>query len=119
MSKGIFAAILASYMVLLCATGYLAFFQFPGSYNLPSPEMIKTLGTDPDFKQDLLEDIKQARERDRKLIELSAQSFNVILGALLGFLSAVGAHKIGIRRSSDPARPDAQAAAEHAPPDSS
>lgn len=96
MTKTIFASILATYLLLLCGMGYLAFFEFPGSVTLPSPEMVEELGKDEDFKKDLLEDLKQARDRDRKLIELAGQSFNIILGATLGFLSAVGAGKLKV-----------------------
>ncbi len=101
MSKGMFVSILATYLMLLGTTGYLAFFKFPGTYNLPNPEMIQTLASDSEFKTDLLDDVKKARERDRKLIELAAQSFNVILGAMLGFLSAIAAGQITPRNSNN------------------
>jgi hypothetical protein len=101
MTKGIFASILSTYLILLCSTGYLAFFKFPGTPTLPTQEMVQGLGNDQEFKSDLLQDVKQARERDRKLVELAAQSFNVILGAMLGFLSAIGAGKISPSNSND------------------
>ncbi len=63
--------------------------------------MVLTLGSDQDFKQDLLEDIKTARERDKKIVELASQSFNVVLGAILGFLSAIGAGRLAVGRVSD------------------
>jgi hypothetical protein len=46
------------------------------------------LGAFIEFKADLLIDVNASRQRTSDLIKLSAHSFDVILGALLGFLSA-------------------------------
>ncbi len=94
-----FGALLVTYAALLVATGYLAFIKFPGMATLPSEMMIQHLAADADFKADLLEDLKAARQRSADLIKLAAHSFDVILGALLGFLSAVAA-TIGLTGSA-------------------
>jgi hypothetical protein len=91
MRAAIFVGILATYVAMLVITGYLTFVLFPGMPTLPTPPMIADLAGDPDFKADLLEDVKTARQRSGELIKLAAHSFDVILGALLGFLSAVAA----------------------------
>jgi hypothetical protein len=87
----LFVGILVTYIALLFVTGYLTFVRFPGMPTLPTPPMVADLAGDPDFKADLLEDVRTARQRSGDLIKLAAHSFDVILGALLGFLSAVAA----------------------------
>ena len=91
MRISLFVAILATYIAMLVTTGYLTFVKFPGMPTLPNQSMITDLAGDPEFKADLLEDVKAARQRSGDLIKLAAHSFDVILGALLGFLSAVAA----------------------------
>ena len=91
MRYSVFFGILATYIFMLVATGYLTFVWFPGMPTLPTPPMIGALASDPDFKADLLDDVRTARQRAAELIKLAAHSFDVILGALLGFLSAVAA----------------------------
>ena len=90
-----FALLLGTYCALLLGTGYLTFVKFVGMPNIPGPEVVATLGSDPEFKKDLLDDVKVSRERNADLIRLSAHSFDVIVGALLGFLSAT-ATSVGI-----------------------
>ena len=96
----IFLSIAVIYMLVLSATGYLTFIKFPSEPTLPSQTMIDRLSSDPDFKSDLLEDIKTARERKESLIRLSAHSFDVILGALLGFLSAFASARLGLNNNT-------------------
>lgn len=91
MRYSVFFGILLTYLFLLTSTGYLTFLRFPGMDILPTPPMIAALAHDPELKADLLDDVKNARQRASELIKLSAHSFDVILGALLGFLSAVAA----------------------------
>jgi hypothetical protein len=91
MRVAVFAGILITYIAMLVVTGYLTFIRFPGMPTLATPQMVATLAGDPDFKADLLDDVKAARQRSGDLIKLAAHSFDVILGALLGFLSAVAA----------------------------
>jgi hypothetical protein len=87
----LFLGILVTYIALLFITGYLTFIRFPGMPTLPTSPMLENVAGDPDFKADLLDDVRTARERSGDLIKLAAHSFDVILGALLGFLSAVAA----------------------------
>lgn len=96
MPQSTFRTILITYVFMLLALGYFAFIRFPGRSTLAPPEYVKAIGLDPELKKDLLEDVKSARDRDRKLVELSGQSFNIVLGATLGFLSAVGAGKLSV-----------------------
>lgn len=91
MRVAVFVGILITYIAMLVVTGYLTFVRFPGMPTLPTPQMVVALAGDADFKADLLEDVKAARQRSGDLIKLAAHSFDVILGALLGFLSAVAA----------------------------
>ena len=65
--------------------GYLVFVKFPNMDILPTPPMIQSLANDPELKADMLEDVKAARQRSADLIKLAAHSFDVTLGALLGF----------------------------------
>ncbi len=90
-----FSLILSTYAVLLSATGYLSFVKFVGLPTSMTVEEMERAAQDADFKKDLLEDVKTARERNGDLIKLSAHAFDVILGALLGFLSAT-ASSIGL-----------------------
>ena len=87
----VFSGILLTYVLVLAATGYLTFVRFPTMDILPTPPMIQALGSDSELKADMLEDVKAARQRSADLIKLSAHSFDVTLGALLGFLSALAA----------------------------
>jgi len=91
MRDRVFFGVLLAYALMLVATGYLTFLWFPGMPTLPTPPMIAALASDPEFKADLLDDVRAARQRTAELIKLAAHSFDVILGALLGFLSAVAA----------------------------
>ncbi|WP_309385847.1 hypothetical protein [Cerasicoccus frondis] len=81
-------AILAAYIMLVFATGYLAFFQ--ERYN-PAADLgeknIKLL-QDPTVANHILDAIRVESSAFKARKELAAQSFNVVLGALLGFLSA-------------------------------
>src|SRR3989304_248129 len=91
MRYSVFFGVVVTYLFLIIATGYLTFLWFPGMYPLPTPPMLAALGSDPDFKADLLDDVRTSRQRTAELIKLAAHSFDVVLGALLGFLSAVAA----------------------------
>ena len=91
MRYSVFFGVIVTYLFLIIATGYLTFLWFPGMYTLPTPPMLAALGSDPDFKADLLDDVRTSRQRTAELIKLAAHSFDVVLGALLGFLSAVAA----------------------------
>jgi hypothetical protein len=95
MDKKLFVIILAVYALALVATGYLSFFRFVGLATFPPPDMIAAVKGDPDLSKDMFADVARAREQNTKLVDLAAHSFDVLLGALLGFLSA-GAISAGI-----------------------
>ena len=83
--------ILAIYLLLFFATGYIAFFQSDSPEankltTLPFQEVSEI--QDKDAKQVRLDALKQDAEMFNKRRELATQSFNVVLGSLLGFLSA-------------------------------
>jgi hypothetical protein len=103
MERGVFNAILATYLLMLLATGTLAFYWFPNLATVPEKDVVSMLRSDPELKADLLEDLKVSRQRTSQLIQLASHSFDVLLGALLGFLSAVAAHQ-GIRKKETPER---------------
>lgn len=80
--------ILAVYLALFCATGYVAFFKYEDNpaVNI-SPEWINRF-QDPETRKRMLDTLKDDSATYAKKRELATQSFNVVLGALLGFLSA-------------------------------
>jgi hypothetical protein len=87
-STTLWALILLAYVVLFCATGYVAFFKYEDNpaVNI-SPEWIKRFD-DPETRKRMLDTLKEDSVMFAKKRELATQSFNVVLGALLGFLSA-------------------------------
>jgi hypothetical protein len=91
MNRTAFFAILIVYSILLGATGYLSFYRFIGNEPFVSENDMKLVADDPELKKDLLIDAARARDRDFKLVDLATHSFDVLLGALIGFLSAMGA----------------------------
>jgi hypothetical protein len=103
MNTAKFSLILLTYAVMLSTTGYLTFVKFVGLPTIASEDEIKRAATDKDFKKDLLDDVRAARERNGDLVKLSAHAFDVILGALLGFLSAV-ASSLGLTGTTSAAR---------------
>lgn len=80
--------VLSVYMVLFCATGYIAFFKYEDNpaVNI-SPEWINRF-EDPETRKRMLETLKDDSVVYAKKRELATQSFNVVLGVLLGFFSA-------------------------------
>jgi len=89
-SKGtvLWIMVLAVYMALFCATGYVAFFKYEDNpaVNI-SPEWINRF-QDPETRKRMLDTLKDDSGMYAKKRDLATQSFNVVLGALLGFLSA-------------------------------
>ncbi|MEW6621172.1 MAG: hypothetical protein AB1422_17875 [bacterium] len=80
--------ILAVYMALFCATGYVAFFKYEENPAINiSPKWISQF-QDPETRKRMLDTLKDDSAMFAKKRELATQSFNVVLGALLGFLSA-------------------------------
>ena len=90
-----FLGILFTYLFLIIGTGYLAFIKYHSLSTLPSPQMTQRAETDSFYKEQLENDINNARDRRELLAKSASHSFDVILGALLGFMSAVAATKTG------------------------
>ena len=93
MDRKIFATILLAYILGLVGTSYLAFYRFRGISTLPPPQMMDIFYSrkdDPSAIKELWSDVDMAREQNAKLTDLADHSFDVMLGALLGFLSAAG-----------------------------
>ena len=82
--------LLLVYLILFASTGYLAFVNIE---RLPPTEELREYieENDPAFRQFFLDALTaEDTERAQRQI-LAVQSFNVVLGALLGFLSASAA----------------------------
>ena len=83
--------ILVAYALLFSVTGYIAFVQEP--YNpaaSPSDKVLSLLKEEP-TRAHFLEALKEESAAFKARKDLAGQSFNVVLGALLGFLSASAA----------------------------
>ncbi len=96
----LWVAILFVYMLLFGSTGYVAFVT--GEYNpgldnpLYSTEGVATFGDKKDdYLAFVIETLKQEIESYDEKRALAAQSFHVVLGAILGFLSASAAIVVG------------------------
>ena len=98
---------LAVYILGLVGTGYLSFFNFIGLTTFAPPDMIRVAKDDPERKRDMLTDIARSRDEKAKLVDLAAHSFDVLLGALLGFLSAAPV-SAGIGRPREESSPPAE-----------
>jgi hypothetical protein len=98
---------LAVYILGLVGTGYLSFFNFIGLTTFAPPDMIRVAKDDPERKRDMLTDIARSRDEKATLVDLAAHSFDVLLGALLGFLSAAPV-SAGIGRPREESSPPAE-----------
>jgi hypothetical protein len=96
----LWAGILLTYLLLFSVTGYIAFLQEPYNPAVNPNERIVKLLNDQYVRPQVLEALKQEGEAFKARRELAAQSFNVVLGAVLGFLSASAAHGIIRRRDT-------------------
>lgn len=93
--------ILLTYLVLFGVSGYIAFFNEP--YNPavnPNQGTLALLKNDQEARVFVLDGLKQEGEAFKARRELAGQSFNVVLGAILGFLSASAAQGIINRRGN-------------------
>ena len=90
-------SILVVYLVLFLGTGYIAF--FPKDFNPAhvKAEEINKFNSD-EMKAFVIETLKQETSIFQKKRELASQSFNVVLGAILGFLSASATAYFGVRK---------------------
>ena len=94
-------SILIIYLVLFLGTGYIAF--FPQDFNPAhvSAEEINKFDSE-EMRTFVIETLKKETDIFAKKRDLAAQSFNVVLGAILGFLSASATAYFGFReRSTD------------------
>jgi hypothetical protein len=89
----IFWGILIAYGLLRTTTGYLTFIKFPKQMTLPTVEMSKRAEVDAFYKEQLQIDIDASRGRRELIAKSASHSFDVVLGALLGFMSAIVASK--------------------------
>ena len=99
----LWVVILVVYILLFGGTGYVAFLV--GAYNpgLENPlydvEDVATFGEQKDaYLEFVIETLKQDSKIYEEQRHLASQSFNVVLGAILGFLSASAAIAVGRRR---------------------
>lgn len=90
-SSRLWYGLLLTYLVLFVATGVLALVA--GSEVGVDPKLGGAIDgiTDADLKKALVELVQQQADAQIKLRDLAIHSFNVVLGALLGFLSASAA----------------------------
>lgn len=95
-SSKVWGGILLVYLILFVATGYVAFFvkEYNPAIDL-KPSVYADI-EDPETKALIIDTLKQEADTHQKKRELASQSFNVVLGALLGFLSASAAS--GLKR---------------------
>ena len=89
-------AILSVYLALFVGTGYIAFFNRDVNPALNrSADSYAVSLTDEASKAFLIDVLKSEAAEHEKKEALGQQSFNVVLGSLLGFLSASAVSHIG------------------------
>jgi len=94
--------ILSVYLSLFMATGYIAFIMKDRNPALdPSSDQTVARLTDDTTREFMLKTLEQEAEDHKKKAELGAQSFNVVLGALLGFLSASAVARTSTGRKNE------------------
>ncbi len=86
-STVLWLGLLGVYLALFASTGYLAFLN---KHQLPGYEKYEQIASieDQETKAFVIEALKQEDAEHGKRQDLATQSFNVVLGALLGFMSA-------------------------------
>ncbi len=90
--------LLVVYIVLFSVTCYIAFFK-PG-YNPAHADpkfMAEIVQAPPELRDFVLETLKGDAEIFSKTRDLARTAFNIILGGLVGFLSASGTQLLGVR----------------------
>jgi len=86
--SALWGMILLVYTALFCATGYISFFKYENNPAVDiAPGWINQF-QDAETRNHLLKALKDDSATFSKKRELATQSFNVVLGSLLGFLSA-------------------------------
>ena len=87
-----------AYLILLSFTGYLTFIH--EIYNpATDPEIYKEIEKlqDQELKNRLLENLNVESDTYKKTKELAVTSFNIILGAFIGFLATLAVTNKGIK----------------------
>ena len=80
--------LLVAYGLLLLGTGYIAFFQPQFNPATAIDEVISAQIADENTRDLTIEALKEEGIAFKARQELAVQSFNIVLGAVLGFLSA-------------------------------
>lgn len=87
--------ILLVYLMLFVSTGYLAFVQRDVNPALnPNADAFLAKLNDPTAKDFVMETLKDEATEHKKKDSLAMQSFNIVLGSLLGFLSASAVSRV-------------------------
>lgn len=94
--------ILGVYLMLFLATGFIAFVMKDRNPALdPTSDQTVARLTDDNTRTFMLNTLESEAEDHKKKTELGAQSFNVVLGALLGFLSASAVARTSTGRKNE------------------
>jgi hypothetical protein len=95
-------AILIVYLMLFVGTGYIAFFNRDENPALNrSTDSYALSITDETAKAFIIDVLKDEAAEHKKKEALGQQSFNIVLGSLLGFLSASAVSHIGTGSSKE------------------
>ena len=87
--------ILAVYLMLFASTGYLAFFGHDVNPALnANADLLASKLNDQTTKDFVIETLKDEANEHKKKDGLALQSFNIVLGSLLGFLSASAVSRV-------------------------
>jgi hypothetical protein len=90
----LWVVLFVAYVVLLGGTGYIAFFQPAFNPATEIDEMIEARIEQESTREFTLEALREEGIAFKQRRELAVQSFNIVLGAALGFLSAVASQAI-------------------------
>ena|GEM_PF-2231809 len=93
--------ILAVYLVLFASTGYLAFFGRDINPALnPNADALAAKLNDEATKNFVMNTLKDEADEHKKKDGLALQSFNIVLGSLLGFLSASAVSRVSSKNET-------------------
>lgn len=95
--------LLIVYLTLLCGTGYIAFFEkttdpSAESYKISTDYTVYENASsieDSGARQAYIQTLAMLAESSKKKYEFAFQTFNIVLGATLGFLSALATKYVG------------------------
>ena len=90
----VWAIILTAYVLLLTGTGYIAFFQPAYNPAIDIDADIEARLLDESTREFTLESLREESVAFKQRRELAVQSFNIVLGAALGFLAALASQAI-------------------------